>query len=86
MTIIFIENLFGSGQIVTVAETFRQQTFERTLRPGDNGRFLISPFKSIVVSESMISEESDDGVNADASRLPYGSYALVEMTIRNNDD
>jgi len=86
MTVIFIENLFGSGQIVTVAETFRQQTFERTLRPGDNGRFLISPFKSIVVSESIIEDNADGGANPDVPRLAYGSYALVEMTIRNNDD
>jgi hypothetical protein len=86
MTIIFIENLFGSGQIVTVAETFRKQTFERTLRPGDNGRFLISPFKSIVVSESIILANSDDALNCAAPGLKYGSYSLIEMTMRSNDD
>jgi len=86
MSIVFIENLFGSGQIVTVAETFKKQTFERSLRPGENGRFLISPFKSIVVNERIITADSSDGAKYYASRLDYGSYALIEMTVRSSND
>jgi hypothetical protein len=61
MTIIFIENEVGSGQIVSVAEAFRKLTVERNLRPGESGRFLMSPFKSIVVNERMtISNRCDE--------------------------
>ena len=51
MTIVFIENELGSGQVVSVAEAFSNLTVEHSLRPGESGRFLMSPFKSIVVSE-----------------------------------
>jgi hypothetical protein len=74
MTIIFIENVFGSGQIVTVAETFRKQTIERNLLPGESGRFFTSPFKSIIVNESMVGEP-------DAARLEYAPYVPIKLTM-----
>ena len=83
MTIIFIENLLGSGQIVTVTETFKKQTVECDLRPGENGRFFTSPFKSIVVNECLIpsrpSEDRHDPPMAD------GPYVPIKLTMHGND-
>jgi hypothetical protein len=65
MTIIFIENVFGSGQVITVVEAFKNQTREHRLQPGENGRFLMSRFKSIVVDECLI---------VAASQMDAGEY------------
>jgi hypothetical protein len=52
MTIIFIENLFGSGQVIKVLEQFGEAVVEHTLAPGDNARIAVSAFKSITVSQA----------------------------------
>jgi hypothetical protein len=86
MTIIYIENVLGSGQIVTVAETFRKQTIERSLRPGESGRFLMSPFKSIVVNESILAANACGEAARDASALDRAPYVPMKMTMHSNDD
>jgi len=85
MTIIFIENEFGNGQVVTIAETFRRQTFEYSLRPGENGRFLVCPFKSIIVNERSIVAAARDDAQPYASRQDHRPYALLEMPPRGHD-
>jgi hypothetical protein len=72
MTIIFIENEFGSGHIVSVAEAFKKLTVERNLKPGESGRFLMSPFKSIVVNERVTAANACDDVELYA-------YLLAQM-------
>jgi hypothetical protein len=52
MTIIFIENILGSGQVIRVLEDFGDAVVEHRLAPGDNARIAVSPFKSITVSEA----------------------------------
>jgi hypothetical protein len=79
MTIIYIENVLGSGQIVTVAETFKTRTVERHLRPGENGRFFTSAFKSIVVNETMVAA-------SDASPLEDAPYVPIKLTMSLNDN
>ena len=86
MTIIFIENVLGSGQVVTVAERFREQTLERKLRPGDNARILMSPFKSIVISESIIVANTNEYIELDLPRLNYRPFVLTKLGGRCNDD
>jgi len=54
MTIVFIENARGSGQIITVSEAFRDHVVSRRLKPGENARILVSPFKSISIDEEAI--------------------------------
>lgn len=81
MTIIFIENVFGSGQIVTVAETFQKQTIERNLWPGESGRFFTSPFKSIVVNESLVVDRSGEEERPDG----YRPYVPIKLTMNSQN-
>ena len=53
-TLIFIENVLGSGQIVNLTEDFGDYTVARSLRPGENARLVVSPFKSVSVEEAHI--------------------------------
>jgi hypothetical protein len=50
-TLIFIENVLGSGQIVKLTEDFGDHSVCRELQPGDSARVVISPFKSVMVRE-----------------------------------
>ena len=86
MTIIYIENLLGSGQIVTVSETFSRQTIELNLRPGESGRFLTSPFKSIVVNECPFAANVGDAGARGGSPLADRPYVPMKMTMHGNDD
>jgi hypothetical protein len=51
MTIVFIENILGSGQMIKVLEDFGDYVVEHRLQPGDNARIAVSRFKSIIVNE-----------------------------------
>ena len=51
MTMVFIENVLGSGQVITVLEEFKGRVTERELKPGDNARIAVGRFKSVVVKE-----------------------------------
>ena len=50
-TLIFIENVLGSGQVVKLTEDFGDYSVSRDLRPGENARLVVSPFKSVTVEE-----------------------------------
>jgi len=50
-TLIFIENVLGSGQVVKLTEDFGDYSVSRDLRPGENARLVVSPFKSICIEE-----------------------------------
>ena len=54
MTIVFIENILGSGQLIEVLEDFGDHVVQHRLRPDDNARIAVSRFKSIVVTEAQI--------------------------------
>lgn len=56
MTLIFIENILGSGQVIHVLEDFGDYVIEHKLRPGDNARIAISRFKSVVVNEALAAD------------------------------
>ncbi len=53
MTIVYIENVFGSGQIIKVLEAFGDSIVEHTLQPGESARIAVSRFKAITVNEAM---------------------------------
>jgi hypothetical protein len=63
MTIVFIENVWGSGQIITVSEAFKDHVVSRRLEPGENMRIAVSRFKSISIDEETATL---GGVNAAA--------------------
>jgi hypothetical protein len=50
-TLIFIENVLGSGQVVKLTEDFGDYSVSRDLRPGENARLVVSPFKTVSVEE-----------------------------------
>jgi hypothetical protein len=54
-TLVFIENVLGSGQVVKLTEDFGDYSVSRELRPGENARLVVSPFKSISVEEIPLS-------------------------------
>jgi hypothetical protein len=50
-TLIFIENVLGSGHLVKLTEDFGDYSVSRELRPGENARLVVSPFKTVSVEE-----------------------------------
>ncbi len=51
-TLIFVENVLGSGQVVKLTEDFGDYSVTRDLRPGEHARLVVSPFKTVTVEES----------------------------------
>ena len=54
-TLIFIENVLGSGQMVKLTEDFGDYSVSRDLKPGENARLVVSAYKSIAIEESPLS-------------------------------
>ena len=50
-TLIFVENVLGSGQAVKLVEDFGDYSVTRDLRPGENARLVVSPFKTVTIEE-----------------------------------
>jgi hypothetical protein len=50
-TLIYIENVLDSSQVVSLTEDFSDYSVSRDLRPGEHARLVISPFKMISVEE-----------------------------------
>src|ERR1700744_4061473 len=50
-TLIFIENVLGSGQVVKLTEDFGDYSVSRDLRPGEHARLVVSPFKTVSIEE-----------------------------------
>jgi hypothetical protein len=54
-TLVFVENVLGSGQVVKLTEDFGDYSVSRDLRPGENARLVVSPFKTISLEEAPLS-------------------------------
>jgi hypothetical protein len=50
-TLIYLENVLGSGQIIKLTEDFGDYSVTRELRPGEHARLIVSPFKAVTVEE-----------------------------------
>ena len=74
-TLIFIENVLGSGQMVKLTEDFGDYSVSRDLRPGENARLVVSPFKSISVEEvpiaAMVAAAANEGGRIAAFPAPH---------------
>jgi hypothetical protein len=68
-TLIFIENVLGSGQIVKLTENFGDYSVARNLQPGEHARLVVSPFKSVSVEEVAIDGRAF-GATATITSLP----------------
>ena len=71
-TLIFVENVLGSGQVVKLTEDYGDYSISRDLRPGENARLVVSPFKNISVEEVAVaaSEVVIDGADEGRSFCP----------------
>jgi hypothetical protein len=54
-TLIFIENVLGSGQVVKLVEGFGNYSVTRDLRPGENARLVVGPHKTVSLEEAPMS-------------------------------
>ena len=54
-TLIFVENVLGSGQVVKLTEDFGDYSVTRELRPGENARLVVSAFKTLTIEEIQVS-------------------------------
>lgn len=57
MTLVFIENAPGSGQVIVVSEAFKDCVVSRRLKPGDSARIAMSRFKSIVIDDEAVATQ-----------------------------
>jgi hypothetical protein len=75
-TLIYLENVLGSGQMIRLREDFGDHSVSRELRPGEHARLVISPFKSLTVEEVPLTV----GGSAPERCPPivYGAPRLVE--------
>jgi hypothetical protein len=55
-TLIYVENVLGSGQRVKLVEDFGDRSVSRHLQPGESARLVVSPFKSITVEEEPVAQ------------------------------
>jgi hypothetical protein len=77
-TLIYIENMLGSGQIVKLNEDFGDYSVSRELKPGEHARLVISPFKSLAVEEVPVTA-GRHGVGADrGAPITYFAPRSVE--------
>ncbi len=53
-TLIFVENVLGSGQVVKLTEDFGDYSETRDLRPGEHARLVVSAFKTVTIEEASI--------------------------------
>jgi len=51
-TCLYLENVLGSGQLITLVEHFGDYSVRRNLQPGEHARLIVSPFKTISVEET----------------------------------
>jgi hypothetical protein len=62
-TLIFVENVLGSGQVVKLTEDFGDYSVTRDLRPGEHARLVVSPFKTVTVEEVPVSRTAPGAAN-----------------------
>jgi hypothetical protein len=75
-TLIFIENVLGSGQVVKLTEDFGDYSVTRDLHPGENARLVVSPFKTVTVEEIPASLASAPGGSGVAGEGLAGAMPL----------
>ncbi|HEY1426952.1 MAG TPA: hypothetical protein VGF50_09800 [Caulobacteraceae bacterium] len=75
-TLIFIENVLGSGQMVKLTEDFGDYSVSRDLRPGENARLVVSPFKTIAVEEIPLA-----AIVAAAANQAHGAHFPAPLSL-----
>ena len=77
-TLIFIENVLGSGQVVKLTEDFGDYSVSRDLRPGENARLVVSPFKTISLEEAPLSAFPSMPANEGRQLTPFFAPPAAE--------
>ena len=75
-TLIFIENVLGSGQVVRLTEDFGEYAVSRDLRPGEHTRLVVSPFKAVSVEEIPVARSAALRPANEAQRPDNGPIGL----------
>jgi hypothetical protein len=70
-TLIFVENVLGSGQVVKLSEDFGDHSVSRDLKPGESARLVVSPFKSITIQEIAIPEADEPALANDHPGISF---------------
>ncbi|HZZ90781.1 MAG TPA: hypothetical protein VFE13_20825 [Caulobacteraceae bacterium] len=77
-TLIFIENVLGSGQVVKLTEDFGDYSVTRDLRPGEHARLVVSPFKTISVEEVAMTMATPIAANQGHTVRPFPTPRTLE--------
>ena len=77
-TLIYIENVLGSGQMVKLTEDFGDYSVSRDLRPGENARLVVSAFKTISVEEVPMSAIVAVAANEGARAASFAAQRNLE--------
>jgi hypothetical protein len=72
-TLIYIENMLGSGQLVKLSEDFGDYSVSRELKPGEHTRMVISPFKSLSIEEVPVTAGGRDVAAKRVSPIAFPS-------------
>jgi len=75
-TLIYIENVLGSGQMVKLMEDFDDYSISRNLRPGEHARLVVSQFKSLSIEEVPIAA-SDASATGGAAPIEFVAPRLL---------
>ena len=75
-TLIYIENVLGSGQTVKLTEDFDDYSISRDLRPGEHARLVISQFKSLSIEEVPLARSAANTAERTAP-IEFGTPQLL---------
>jgi hypothetical protein len=70
MTIIFIENLQGSGKAIKVVEDFGDYAVHRDLAPGEHACIGVQKLKCLMIEEVPLNERPRSRKTSIAPKLP----------------
>jgi len=89
MTIVFIENVWGGGQIITVAEAFNDHVVSRHSEPGDSVLIAVSRLKSISNDEQAAAADgvrtAEGGQRGNMPRAAWSSSVAPDAPMLNQD-
>jgi hypothetical protein len=82
MTIVFIENLPGSGHGIKIVEDFGDYAVHRDLAPGEHACIGVQRLKSLLIEEIALSEMKAPSRPALVPLVPLAPLARIEADCR----
>jgi hypothetical protein len=72
-TLIYVENVLGSGQVVKLSEDFGDYSVSRELKPGEHTRLVVSSFKSLSIEEVPVTQSGREVAAERTSSIAFPS-------------